>query len=995
MKLAIIILVFCSLIAVTPAIAFDQQPNSIGHKEDHGQLGSFPQWSKVEVDMTGPASVGMSESPNPFLIDVDVTFTGPGGTFVVPGYYDGDGAGGMDGNVWRARFSPNATGSWSYTSSSAEATLNGESGTFTVTAPTGCSAYVPGGLPDFSCAGRLVHNTGQHYLQFSDGTYWLKGGEDEPESWLATPVGQGCGTACGFASKNDAMTYLASKGVNSMYFMTQNIDGDLNNVWPYVGGSSSSAKTNHEHIDLAKMLVWEGYFNHMQDVGIVLHVVLEDDSGWTGFNRNLYYREMIARFGHHNGLYWNIAEEYNENYSSALGASFAALIKSIDPYDHPVTIHHSGNAEDNWAPFLGNSNFDITSFQDNISPWNAQAANWFSLVESSGHIIPVSFDETTSLSSSERNLARSIEWQVYMGGANFEVFTQPVTDFTAFATFYEDMTRARGLIETLPFYNMRPRNDLISGGTAYTFAQAGEAYITYFPTGGTRNLNLSGNNNIFDAYWFNPRDGSTQALSPVTGGSTQGFTAPDSNDWALVLEKTTGGGNVAPTANNQSATTDFETPINLTLTYTDSDGPGPYTVTISTNVTHGVLTGSGVNRTYTPAAGYDGPDSFQWFVNDGLDNSNTATFSLTVNPEVIVNNPPVAESDSIHVNQDSTSNYILIMYSDTDGPGPYTVTIEANVTHGTLTGLGNDWFYTPTSGYSGPDSFQWSVNDGLDDSNIATISITVDPPANTAPTAQSDSVATGEDTPVAITLTGTDAEQCELAFFNIVVGPAHGSLDTPANNTCVVGSPNTDTATVNYTPALGYFGPDSFTWQTNDGTINSNVATISITVNSEDATFLLSLQFGDDGGWSLDFDTILFAPAGGPYAISTPYTPTATSTGDENGMFVISVTPGIYDVWAKGETTLAQLETNVDLTGSPPTPYNLGQQAGGDFTGDNIVNGDDFIPLLLNFGQATSSLPAPDQLNDHNQNGTVDIADFRIIIGNYNSVGDAQPSCCS
>ncbi len=103
--------------------------------------------------------------------------------------------------------------------------------------------------------------------------------------------------------------------------------------------------------------------------------------------------------------------------------------------------------------------------------------------------------------------------------------------------------------------------------------------------------------------------------------------------------------------------------------------------------------------------------------------------------------------------------------------------------------------------------------------------------ANTAPSAVSPSVSTNEDTSVAVTLSATDAEQCELTF-SIVSAPTHGSLGSIANNTCVAGSPNADSGSVTYTPAANYNGPDCFTYKANDGSLDSNVATVSITVTA-------------------------------------------------------------------------------------------------------------------------------------------------------------------
>jgi hypothetical protein len=278
----------------------------------------------IEIELPGPDSLGMG-APNPFLIDVVVTFTGPQGqAYAVPAFFDGDGAGGMDGNIWRVRFSPDEEGSWSYLSSSAEPLLDGQTGDFLAGGKGDCQVSIEDGLPNYLCVGRLTH-VGDHYLKFADGPYWLKGGAGEPEDFLSASE------KAGFPSKEAAVDYLASKGANSMYLLLHNIDGDGKNIWPWVGSTQDEAKSNPERMDIAKLAVWENLFGYIQSKGINLHLVLEDDSAWTGFNRELYYREMIARFGHHNGLYWNLAEEYNER---------ILPIKSRDSRNYSTTWSH-------------------------------------------------------------------------------------------------------------------------------------------------------------------------------------------------------------------------------------------------------------------------------------------------------------------------------------------------------------------------------------------------------------------------------------------------------------------------------------------------------------------------------------------------------------------------------------------------------------------------------------------------------------------------------
>jgi hypothetical protein len=138
--------------------------------------------------------------------------------------------------------------------------------------------------------------------------------------------------------------------------------------------------------------------------------------------------------------------------------------------------------------------------------------------------------------------------------------------------------------------------------------------------------------------------------------------------------------------------------------------------------------------------------------------------------------------------------------------------------------------YTPSSGYSGPDSFTFKVNDGTADSTAETVSLTV-VATNTPPTANGGSATTTQNTPVTVNLSGSDSETCEL-IFSIVTGPSHGSLGAIGGQACAAGSPNTDGAQVQYTPAGGYTGPDFFTYKTNDGTTDSSAATINIAVNA-------------------------------------------------------------------------------------------------------------------------------------------------------------------
>jgi hypothetical protein len=145
-----------------------------------------------------------------------------------------------------------------------------------------------------------------------------------------------------------------------------------------------------------------------------------------------------------------------------------------------------------------------------------------------------------------------------------------------------------------------------------------------------------------------------------------------------------------------------------------------------------------------------------------------------------------------------------------------TYAIVTNPGHGTLSGSGNTRTYTPTAGYSGSDSFTFKANDGGLDSNTATVAITIN--AAQKPIANPQPVTTPEDTLKAITLTGSDPGGKSLTY-TIVTTPGHGALSGTAPS-------------VTYTPTANYNGSDSFTFKVNNGSLDSDPATVSLTVTA-------------------------------------------------------------------------------------------------------------------------------------------------------------------
>jgi Bacterial Ig domain/FG-GAP-like repeat len=187
-----------------------------------------------------------------------------------------------------------------------------------------------------------------------------------------------------------------------------------------------------------------------------------------------------------------------------------------------------------------------------------------------------------------------------------------------------------------------------------------------------------------------------------------------------------------PSAQNDSAVCAISKSVEINVLANDTAGPGqsinPSSVTIMTAPQQGTATVDSTTGsvTYQPTTSYSGSDSFQYTVRDGLGaKSNVATVSVRVQPA------PVATNDTTTL-QSNQSVTINVLSNDTSNGGTLntaSITVVVPPTHGTAAVMNGEVVYTPTSGYSGLDTFQYSVQDNLGTtSNVATVSIDVTAP---------------------------------------------------------------------------------------------------------------------------------------------------------------------------------------------------------------------------------------------------------------------------
>ncbi|MBT5925098.1 MAG: DUF5060 domain-containing protein [Verrucomicrobia bacterium] len=618
-----------------------RQPDGDGSVSFSGELR---QWHNVTLTLNGPFANEWDNQPNPFTDHrFNVRFTHASGSpdYLVPGYFAADGgaanSSANSGSHWRAHLSPDKTGKWAYTISfnTGSGAAIGESegkplkpfdgitGNFKVKRSNKKGQ-------DFRAKGRLEYVDG-HYLQFAGSKeYFLKAGPDAPETLLAyqdfdgTQPGRKRVARTGEAAPtqslktwephvqdwNDedptwkngkgkgligALNYISSKGINSFSFLPYNAGGDGDNVWPFV------ERMDKLHYDVSKLAQWEVVFNHANNKGLHLHFKLQEneiddnrrghkmenstiheslDGGLLGVERKLYCRELIARFGHHLALNWNIGEENTQSVEEI--NAMVGYLREVDPYDHNVVIHTFPDQQDKvYTPLLGDKSLLTgASLQNSWNQAHQRTLKWRNESAKSGKPWIVVNDEQGPASmgvppdpgyeghSGEgvqnnkpytmHDIRKNCLWGTLLaGGAGVEYYfgyqlpqnDLVCQDWRSRDKSWEYCQIALDFFKSskVPFWEMSNANALIGNekntNDKYCYAKEGEVYLVYLTKGGTSDLDLTDAEGRLSVRWFNPRDGRKLlkgSVKRVNAGSKISIGNPPTDvneDWLAVIRK--------------------------------------------------------------------------------------------------------------------------------------------------------------------------------------------------------------------------------------------------------------------------------------------------------------------------------------------------------------------------------------------------------------------------------------------------------------------------
>jgi hypothetical protein len=475
--------------------------------------GAVARFDTAEIVLRSAASFNASQgTPNPFTaVELTARVTSPSGrVYTVPGFFDGDGAGGTIGNVFKVRVYAGEPGTWQWTTTSNTAGLHGQSGTFFV---SGTLAGVFGSGPVVEnptyprtlkyqygepvyLLGKFLDVAAPWPLQFSHTLFSEQLSEADRQAMLDRHLGM---------KLNKINVYLANQG-----------DYDGIATTPWAGIPSSNDK---QRFDLARWRMYERWVLKMRAAGVVSQLWFFADDSSFGYlpesDRHLLIRYGMARLSGYVNTVFTLALEWQEDWTAAQVGTSMSYLQSQNPWARLASVHG----------VTGDFPFPASSWADYL---DTQAGNEQGHAAVHAHGLVNRLLAGKPLIQEEFGLGdedashRQKAWAAFTAGAAGSGTGAFLAHLATFAA-------------QVDFERMEPADGLALSGNAYVLAERGTAYVFYLYNGGTVRLDLRGVFGTFSARWYDPRVGTFQSAGTTTGGQERSFTAPTGGDWVLHL----------------------------------------------------------------------------------------------------------------------------------------------------------------------------------------------------------------------------------------------------------------------------------------------------------------------------------------------------------------------------------------------------------------------------------------------------------------------------
>jgi hypothetical protein len=472
----------------------------------------------AEIVLRSASSFNASSgSPNPFTsVDLTARVTSPSGrVYTVDGFFDGDGAGGTVGNVFKLRVYADETGTWRWTTTSNTAGLHAQSGTFSCSGALG-GVFGAGpvvenparprtlmyqyGKPVY-LLGKFLDAAAPANLQFSHTLFSEQRTDADRQALLSRHLGM---------KLNKIDVYLANRG-----------DYGGVSTTPWVGMAASN---DRQRFDLARWRMFERWVLKMRDLGVAAQLwFFADDSGFGDLpdaDRRLLIKYGMARLSGYVNTMFTLALEWQEGWSTSEADATMSYLQTRNPWARLASIH--GVPGDFSFPSSAWADYMDTQAGNEVGHPTVHAHGLRNWALAAKPLIQEEFGL-----GSEDTAHRQKAWAAFTAGAagsGTGAFLAPLAAF----------------ISQVAFERMDPADALAFSGNAYVLAEKGQAYVAYLYDGGTLRLDLRGGSGTFEAQWYDPRNGGFRPAGPVAGGQERSFTAPAAGDWTLYLKKSSG-----------------------------------------------------------------------------------------------------------------------------------------------------------------------------------------------------------------------------------------------------------------------------------------------------------------------------------------------------------------------------------------------------------------------------------------------------------------------
>ncbi|MEA2563215.1 MAG: hypothetical protein QOH06_4719 [Acidobacteriota bacterium] len=475
-------------------------------------FAAVPRFDTADVVLKSSQAFDSRSGTNPFTsVTLTAKVTSPSGKiYTARGFFDGDGAGGPAGDVFRIRLFADEHGTWTWSTTSNRAELNGKSGSFV------CSGTLAGAFGGGPIAidpasprtfkyrnGRPVYLVGKFLdseapapIQFSHTLFSEEMADDDREAMFARHTAMGL---------NKMNVYVANKG-----------DYGHVSTTPWVGTATSNDKTR---FDLGRWHLYEAWVRRMRDEGMAAQLwFFADDSDFGDLpdaDRKRLIEYGMARLSGYVNTVFVLALEWQEGWTTTEVGTNASYLQTQNPWDRLVSVHGvTGDFE-----FPGAAWADYMDIQAGNESDHGQV-HLTGLLHRELALKPL-IQEEHGLGE-ETTAQRQNVWAAFTAGAAS----------TGTGAFLKPLSR---FVSTVRFERLAPSLLRVASGGAYAAEDAGRFYVLYLYDGGPVLLDLLTVAGPLKSEWFDPRKGTFSPGPTLAGNGLRTVTPPDGQDWVMTL----------------------------------------------------------------------------------------------------------------------------------------------------------------------------------------------------------------------------------------------------------------------------------------------------------------------------------------------------------------------------------------------------------------------------------------------------------------------------